>query len=178
MNKDEIAGLDARVLFQNRLNNLALEMSQKAAVGAGTARGVEIHNNMEALPSQATDHMGRLRLMGFINNMAQDTVNRANEAEDYYYTNDHPNKDLELHQSLYKFPQFYNDNHPSVIPRAPSGMTNKELATWIQKNNVKPGMVYEAPIYKTDPQTGPIKNPRTGKPVVDHYEIQPREDDE
>jgi hypothetical protein len=181
MNKDEIAGMDARVLFEKRLRTIATEMSQKAAVGPGTARSVEIQNNLAALPDQANDHMGRLKLMGFINNVAQDSVNRANEADDYYYRTDHPSKELDLHQSLYKFPQYYNEKYPSVLPRVPPGLTNKEFADWVEKNKIKPGMVYEAPIYKQDPLNplaGWAKNPRTGKPVVDHYEIQPRLDDE
>jgi hypothetical protein len=153
--EDQLRAFTTRELFGRLLTSLATQMSQKAAVGPGTARGAEIEQNIAMLPDLATDHEGRLLGMGFVQNLAEDQVRKAQEAEDYRYKTDHPDKSLELHQSLYKFDQTYQQNHPSIIPRAPkTGLTEKWLG-----DNVKPGMVYERWV----PQLAPLTN----QPMLD-----------
>ena len=140
--------MTTRDLFQRVLTNLSTQMSQKAAVGPGTARNAEITQNTAALPDLASNHQGRLLAMGFIQNQAEDQIRRSSEAQDWYYSHPNPNTDLDLNQSLYKFPETYQQNHPSIIPRAPkAGVT----PNWLDAN-VKPGMVYE----RFEPQIDPL----------------------
>ena len=154
--------LSATDLFQRMLGFLGTQLSQKAAVGAGTARQAEIAQNMSVLPGLATDHNGRQQLMGFLLNLAQYQVNKANSAEDYYNTNTHPRfKDL---PSLNGFERQYGDNQDNaIIPQVPLKPDGTPDQGWAAAH-VKPGMLFKAPVLQRDSGGKPVFG-QDGKPI-------------
>ena len=154
--------LSATDLFQRMLGFLGTQLSQKAAVGAGTARQAEIAQNMSVLPGLATDHNGRQQLMGFLLNLAQYQVNKSNAAEDYYNTNTHPRfKDL---PSLNGFDRKYGDNPDNaIIPQVPLKPDGTPDQGWAA-THIKPGMMFKAPVLQRD-QTGNPVFGQDGKPI-------------
>jgi soluble lytic murein transglycosylase-like protein len=169
--KEQADALSATDLFQRMLGFLGTQLSQRAAVGAGTARQAEIAQNMSVLPGLATDHNGRQQLMGFLLNLAQYRVNKANAAQSYYNTTTSPRfKDLPTLNGAVPFEQQYGDDpENAIVPQVPPNASQ----AWLDKH-VKPGMLASVPVAQLDPITKQPQRDANGQPIY-KYETQVRD---
>ena len=152
-------------LFTRLATSLGTQLSEQAAKGAGTARTAEIQQNMASVPTIGMPHEARVQMLGFLQNLAQFPINRADAAEDYYYNTPHPSKALAATglTSLVGFDRWYENNGPSIIPRIAPGTAPADIA-----KIVKPGMLAEVPVPRIDPATKQQAIGPNGQPVYDY----------